>query len=63
MDEDTELQLEALMRQRRVVDSRLNRALGELLGTGRGRGEALAAIAELEDLLRSIASVAASVPD
>ena len=34
MNEAEEIELEALMRQRRTSDSRLNRALGELLGSG-----------------------------
>jgi len=32
MNEADEVELEALMRQRRMSDARLNRALGELLG-------------------------------
>lgn len=43
------------MRQRRVLDSRLNRALGELLGSGKGAPEAIAAIEEAETLLRALA--------
>jgi hypothetical protein len=43
------------MRQRRLLDSRLNRALGELLGSGRGGPDVVATIEEAESLLRSIA--------
>ena len=57
MDEATERDLEALMRERRMREARLNRALGELLGSGHGTGEAGLAIAALEDVLRSIAAV------
>ena len=57
LDESQELELEALMRQRRTSDSRLNRALGELLGSGRGPAEALAAIDEVEDVLRKLAAL------
>lgn len=59
MDETAELELEALMRQRRVVEARLNRALGELLGTGLGGDEAVAAIEEMETILRGIAAFVA----
>ena len=45
------------MRQRRLSDSRLNRALGELLGTGRGSVEALLAIEEVEGVLRALAGL------
>ncbi|MEA2683170.1 MAG: hypothetical protein QOK05_1498 [Chloroflexota bacterium] len=55
MTEDEESELEAMMRQRRVLDSRLNRALGELLGSGKGGAEAVAAIEEAETLLRALA--------
>ena len=43
------------MRQRRLVDSRLNRALGELLGSDRGRAETALAIEEVEAVLRALA--------
>ncbi|MFN2462486.1 MAG: hypothetical protein ABR573_01115 [Candidatus Dormibacteria bacterium] len=43
------------MRQRRLNDSRLNRALNELLGSGRGAQETLQALEEAETLLRNIA--------
>ena len=46
------------MRQRRLYEARLNRALGELLGTGRGAKEVLASIDELESVLRSLAAFA-----
>jgi hypothetical protein len=45
------------MRQRRTSDSRLNRALGELLGSSRGREETLLAIEEVEGLLRKLATL------
>jgi hypothetical protein len=45
------------MRQRRTSDSRLNRALGELLGSGRGGQEVLLAIDEVEGLLRKLAAL------
>lgn len=61
LEEETEIQLEAMMRQRRLNEARLNRALGELLGSGRGAPEALAAIAELEDVLRAIATLVGSL--
>ena len=57
MNEAEEVELEALMRQRRISDARLNRALGELLGTGSGGHEALLAIEEVEALLRNLASL------
>jgi hypothetical protein len=57
MNEDDEVQLEALMRQRRISDARLNRALGELLGSHHGAAETLAAIDEVEDLLRKLAAL------
>jgi hypothetical protein len=57
MNEAEELELEALMRQRRTSDARLNRALGELLGTGHGGQEALLAIEEVEQLLRRLATL------
>ena len=41
-------ELEALVRQRRISDARLNRALGELLGSGRGGDEALLALEDVE---------------
>ena len=44
-----------MMRQRRLNDSRLNRALNELLGSGRGSTETLQALEEAEALLRNIA--------
>jgi hypothetical protein len=59
MNEDEEVELEALMRQRRTSDSRLNRALGELLGSGHGSDEALLAIDEVEGILRKLASLVA----
>jgi hypothetical protein len=57
MNEAEEVELEALMRQRRTSDSRLNRALGELLGSGRGGDEVLLAIEEVEAILRKLASL------
>ncbi|MEA2646160.1 MAG: hypothetical protein QOE92_1243 [Chloroflexota bacterium] len=45
------------MRQRRVTEARLNRALGELLGSGNKPKEALEAIEEMETLLRKLASL------
>jgi hypothetical protein len=45
-----------LIRQRRLLESRLNRALGELLGSGTSKPETLAAIEEMEGVLRAIAS-------
>ena len=57
MNESEEIELEALMRQRRLVDARLNRALGELLGTGAADAEALLAIEEVEGVLRSLATL------
>jgi len=44
-----------MMRQRRLNDSRLNRALNELLGSGKGIAETLQALEEAEGLLRNIA--------
>ena len=44
-----------MLRQRRLNDSRLNRALNELLGSGRGAPETLQALEEAEGLLRNIA--------
>jgi hypothetical protein len=63
MDEATERDLEALMRQRRTAESRLNRALAELLGSGRGTEEAAGAIAALEEVLRSLAGVVRRIED
>jgi hypothetical protein len=57
VDEAEEVELEALMRQRRMSDARLNRALGELLGTGEGADEALLALEEVEGVLRSLAAL------
>jgi hypothetical protein len=57
MNEQDEVELEALMRQRRTSDSRLNRALGELLGSHHGADEVLAAIDEVEAILRQLASL------
>jgi len=57
MNEAEEVELEALMRQRRISDSRLNRALGELLGSGGGGQEVLLAIDEVEGLLRKLAAL------
>jgi hypothetical protein len=57
MNEAEELELEALVRQRRTSDARLNRALGELLGSGEGGDEALLAIDEVEGVLRSLADL------
>jgi hypothetical protein len=57
MNEAEEIELEALMRQRRTSDSRLNRALGELLGSNRGREETLLAIDDVEGLLRKLATL------
>lgn len=45
------------MRQRRVTEARLNRALGELLGSGHRGKEALEAIEEMETVLRGLAAV------
>lgn len=45
------------MRQRRLAESRLNRALGELLGTGQGRDEAMTAIDGVEEVLRALAGL------
>ena len=61
MNEDQEVELEAMMRQRKLIDSRLNRALGELLGSGKGAREVILAADELESLLRAISSFAARV--
>ena len=58
MTEDQEVELEAMMRQRKLLDSRLNRALGELLGSGKGAREVILAADELETLLRSISGFA-----
>ena len=49
------------MRQRKLIDSRLNRALGELLGSGKGAREVILAAEELESLLRAISSFASRV--
>ena len=57
MNEADEVELEALMRQRRLSDARLNRALGELLGTGDGAAETLLALDEVEGVLRSLAAL------
>ena len=57
MNEADEVELEALLRQRRMSDARLNRALGELLGTGNGADEVLLALEEVEGVLRSLASL------
>ncbi len=57
MNEAEEEALEALMRQRRLSEARLNRALGELLGSGVGTAETLEAVDEMEQVLRSIASL------
>ncbi len=57
MNEDEEAELEALMRQRRLSEARLNRALGELLGSGVGAAEVADAIDEMEQVLRTIASL------
>jgi hypothetical protein len=57
MNEAEELELEALMRQRRTSSARLNRALGELQGSGRGGEEVLLAIEEAEGVLRSLAAL------
>jgi hypothetical protein len=58
LNEDQEVELEAMMRQRKLIDSRLNRALGELLGSGKGAREVILAAEEAESLLRSIAGFA-----
>ena len=50
------------MRQRKTADARLNRALNELLGTGRGADEAAAAIEDSETVLRALASFARGLP-
>ncbi len=57
MNEAEEVELEALLRQRRTSDARLNRALGELLGSGNGGDEALLAIEEVDEVLRSLAAL------
>jgi hypothetical protein len=57
MREADEEELEALVRQRRLSEARLNRALGELLGSGVGAPETLGAIDEMEQVLRSIATL------
>lgn len=49
------------MRQRKLADARLNRALNELLGTGRGVDEAVAAIDEVEAVLRALATFAGGI--
>jgi hypothetical protein len=46
------------MRQRKIVEARLNRALNELLGSGLGGDEAIVAIDEMEQVLRSLAAFA-----
>jgi hypothetical protein len=61
VDEERERQLEALMRERKTADARLNRALNELLGTGRGGQEAVAAIEEVETVLRALVDLARQV--
>ena len=61
MNEDEELELEALMRQRRSTEARLNRALGEMLGTGNGAQEVIGAIEDMETVLRSIAATVARI--
>jgi hypothetical protein len=63
LNEEQESELEAMMRQRRVLDSRLNRALGELLGSGGGAYEALAAVEEAETLMRALAGFIGRLPD
>jgi hypothetical protein len=62
MNEAEEIELEALMRQRRTSAARLNRALGELQGSGRGGEEALLAIEEAEGVLRSLAALINRLP-
>jgi hypothetical protein len=57
VNEADEAALEALVRQRRLSEARLNRALGELLGSGAGAAETLLAIDEMEQVLRSIATL------
>jgi hypothetical protein len=61
VDDDAVRELEALVRQRRLAEARLNRALGELLGSGAGADETIAAIDEMESLLRSIAGFVSRV--
>ncbi len=61
MDEESEQALEALMRHRKTLESRLNRALNELLGSAQGESAALAAIDEMETHLRAIASFIAAL--
>ncbi len=61
MNEAEEEELEALVRQRRLAEARLNRALGELLGSGVGAAEALEAIDEMEQVLRSIATLVSRI--
>jgi hypothetical protein len=62
VDEGVERDLEAMMRRRKQVEARLNRALNELLGSGTGSEAALVAIDEMEQVLRSIASFVATLP-
>lgn len=49
------------MQERRKREAALNRALGELLGSGRGAPRAVGAIEDLESLLRSIATFVSSL--
>ncbi|MHB8510497.1 MAG: hypothetical protein ACYDGR_17960 [Candidatus Dormibacteria bacterium] len=62
LDQSLERDLEALMRQRKLVDSRLNRALNELLGSGTGISPTLKAIEEMEEILRAIATFVGELP-
>jgi hypothetical protein len=61
VDELQEQQLQGLMQERRKREAALNRALGELLGSGRGAPRAVGAIEDLESLLRSIATFVSSL--
>ena len=57
LTEDDEQALEALMLERKRAESRLNRALNELLGSGAGAPAVIVALDEAEATLRAIASL------
>jgi hypothetical protein len=61
VNEADEIALDALMRQRRLSEARLNRALGELLGSGVGPKEVSEAVDEMEQVLRSIAALVSRI--
>ena len=61
MEEAEERRLEGLMMERRKREAALNRALAELLGSGRGGAAAVTAIEEMEAVLRSIAALVSSL--